>query len=43
MEEKTDVFVFPPRYEMQIRKESDSDGLEDQYPQVSFLPGNNYE
>lgn len=28
---------------MQIRKESDSDGLEDQYPQVSFLPGNNYE
>lgn len=43
VEEKTDVFVFPPRYEMQIRKESDSDGLEDQYPQVSFLPGNNYE
>ena len=27
VEEKTDVFVFPPRYEMQIRKESDSDGL----------------
>lgn len=43
VEEKTDVFVFPPRYEMQIRKESDSEGLEDQYPQVSFLPGNNYE
>ena len=35
--------MFPPRYEMQIRKESDSDGLEDQYPQVSVLPGTNYE
>lgn len=43
MEEKIDVYVFPPRYEMQIRIESDSDGVEDQYPQVSYLPGNNYE